>query len=214
MTLRCKTLGAPFLNILLMSPSTIPVFLSSFEERFYVARPLHSSWLVTCQPWNKLAPFLWFNDNAEAAAEFYLSVFPHARKLDEVRSKASGPAPQARLPLSRSEGNMNRELALKIVLALVGLLFLALVYPMAVFIRQEPALSMMLSLYVTLGVFLLLSIRNPLANRSLIAFTAWSSFAHAALMGTQAMRNMVARGELIGVAVLIVIGAALIALAP
>ena len=109
---------------------------------------------------------------------------------------------------------MNRELALKIVLALVGLLFLALVYPMAVFIRQEPALSMMLSLYVTLGVFLLLAIRNPLANRSLIAFTAWSSFAHAALMGTQAMRNMIARGELIGVAVLIVIGIALIALAP
>jgi hypothetical protein len=55
---------------------------------------------------------------------------------------------------------MNRELTLKIVLALVGLLFLALVYPMAVFIRQEPALSMMLSLYVTLGVFLLLAIRN------------------------------------------------------
>ena len=109
---------------------------------------------------------------------------------------------------------MNREMALKIVLALVGLLFLALVYPMAIFVRQEPALSMMLSLYVTLGVFLLLAIRNPSANRSLIAFTAWSSFAHAALMGTQALRNMIARGELIGVAVLIVIGAALIALAP
>ena len=109
---------------------------------------------------------------------------------------------------------MNRELALKIALALVGLLFLALVYPLAIFVRQEPALSMMLSLYVTLGVFLLLAIRNPLANRSLIAFTAWSSFAHAALMGTQAMRNMIARGELIGVAVLIVIGVALIALAP
>ena len=109
---------------------------------------------------------------------------------------------------------MNRELALKTVLALVGLLFLALVYPLAIFMRQEPALSMMLSLYVTLGVFLLLAIRNPLANRSLIAFTAWSSFAHAALMGTQALRNMIARGELIGVAVLIVIGAALIALAP
>jgi hypothetical protein len=109
---------------------------------------------------------------------------------------------------------MNRELALKIALVLVGLLFLALVYPLAIFMRQEPALSMMLSLYVTLGVFLLLAIRNPLANRSLIAFTAWSSFAHAALMGTQAMRNMIARGELIGVAVLIVIGVALIALAP
>ena len=109
---------------------------------------------------------------------------------------------------------MNRELALKIALAVVGLLFIALGYPMVVFIRQEPALSMMMSLYVTLGVFLLLAIRNPSASRSVIAFTAWSSFAHAALMGTQACCNMVARGELIGVAVLVIIGAVLIALAP
>jgi hypothetical protein len=105
-------------------------------------------------------------------------------------------------------------MALKIALALVGLLFIALGYPLAMFIRQEPAMSMMFSLYVTLGVFLLLAIRNPSANRSLIAFTAWSSFAHAALMGTQAMLNMVSRGELIGVGVLVVIGAAFIALAP
>jgi hypothetical protein len=109
---------------------------------------------------------------------------------------------------------MNRELALKIVLALVGVLFLALAYPLAIFIRRDPATSMMFSLYVTLGVFLLLAIRNPSESRNLIAFTAWSSFAHAAIMGTQACRNMVARGELIGVAVLVVIGAALIALAP
>ena len=109
---------------------------------------------------------------------------------------------------------MNRELALKIVLGLVGVLFLALAYPLAMFMRQDPALSMMLSLYVTLGVFLLLAIRNPLASRSLIAFTAWSSFAHAVVMGIQAFRNMVSREELIGVAVLVVIGAALIALAP
>jgi hypothetical protein len=73
---------------------------------------------------------------------------------------------------------------------------------------------MQFSLYVTLGVFLLLAIRNPSASRSVIAFAAWSSFAHAALMGTQACRNMVARGELIGVAVLVLIGAVLIALAP
>jgi hypothetical protein len=109
---------------------------------------------------------------------------------------------------------MNRELALKIVLAVVGLLFIALGYPRVVFIRQDPALSMMFSLYVTLGIFLLLAIRDPSASRSVIAFTAWSSFAHAALMGTQACRNMVARGELIGVAVLVIIGAVLIALAP
>lgn len=109
---------------------------------------------------------------------------------------------------------MNRELALKIVLALVGVIFVALVYPLAIFMRQAPALSMQFSLYVTLGIFLLLAIRNPSASRSVIAFTAWSSFAHAALMGTQALRNMVARGELIGVAVLVVIGLALLALAP
>jgi hypothetical protein len=109
---------------------------------------------------------------------------------------------------------MNREVALKIVLAVVGVLFLALTYPLIIFARQEPVLSMMFSLYVTLGVFLLLAIRNPSANRSLIAFTAWSSFAHAAVMGTQAMRNMIAQGEMIGVVVLIVIGIVLIALAP
>ena len=109
---------------------------------------------------------------------------------------------------------MNRKLALQIVLAVAGVLFLATAYPLAIFMRQEPALSMQFSLYVTLGVFLLLAIRNPSANRSLIAFAAWSSFAHAAVMGTQAMCNMVARGELIGVAVLLIIGAALIALAP
>lgn len=109
---------------------------------------------------------------------------------------------------------MKRELVLKIVLAAVGILFIATAYPMFVFVRQDPALSMMFSLYVTLGVFLLLAVRNPSAHRSLIAFTAWSSLAHAVWMGTQAFCNMVARAELIGVAVLIVIGIALIALAP
>ena len=109
---------------------------------------------------------------------------------------------------------MNREMVLKIVLGVVGILFMALAYPLIVFARQDPAVSMMFSLYVTLGVFLLLAIRNPSANRSLIAFTAWSSFAHALVMGTQAMRNIVSRGELWGVLALIVIGVALLALAP
>jgi len=109
---------------------------------------------------------------------------------------------------------MNRERALKVVLALVGLLFSALVYPLVIFARQEPALSMMFSVYVTLGIFLLLAVRDPAANRSLIAFTAWSSLAHAVVMGVQAFRNMISRGELGGVAILVVIGIALIALAP
>ena len=107
---------------------------------------------------------------------------------------------------------MNRERTLKVVLVCVGMLFSALAFPMVMFVRQEPALSMMLSIYVTLGIFLLLAARNPSANRSLIAFTAWSSFAHAALMGFQALRDIVSRGELIGVAVLLFIGMAFLAL--
>jgi hypothetical protein len=109
---------------------------------------------------------------------------------------------------------MRRERALKIVLVVVGLLFAALVYPLMMFVRQEPALAMMLSVYVTLGIFLLLAARSPSANRSLIAFTAWSSFAHAAVMAVQAVRNMISRGELLGVAALVIIGMALIVLAP
>jgi hypothetical protein len=109
---------------------------------------------------------------------------------------------------------MRREGALKVVLVVVGLIFSGLVYPLTMFVRQKPALAMMLSLYVTLGIFLLLAARDPLAHRSLIAFTAWSSFAHAALMGMQAFLNFVARGELVGVAALVIIGVALIVLSP
>jgi hypothetical protein len=71
-----------------------------------------------------------------------------------------------------------------------------------------------MSLYVTLGVFLIMAARNPSANRSLIAFTAWSSFGHAVLMAGQALANFISRGELIGSAVLVAIGVALIVLAP
>jgi len=112
------------------------------------------------------------------------------------------------------EATVIRERALKVVLVLVGLLFTAAIYPLTIFFSREPALAMMLSLYVTLGIFLLLAARNPSANRSLIAFTAWSSLAHAAVMGTQAFRKLIERGELIGVAVLVIIGVAMLALAP
>ena len=109
---------------------------------------------------------------------------------------------------------MWRERALKILLVVVGLIFCSLAYPLIMFVKQEPALAMMLSVYVTLGIFLLLASRNPSANRSLIAFTAWSSFVHAILMAGQAFAGLIARGELIGSAVLVVIGIALIVLAP
>ena len=110
-----------------------------------------------------------------------------------------------------------RERALKVVLLLVGLLFLAGVYPTlaSVWRGEIDGDTMMLSLYVTLGVFLLLAVRNPSAHRTLIAFTAWSSFAHGAVMAALAYQNTSERRELlIAVAVLALIGVSLIALAP
>jgi hypothetical protein len=41
---------------------------------------------------------------------------------------------------------MRRERALKVVLVLVGLLFMAAVYPLRMMLRQDPALAMMMSL--------------------------------------------------------------------
>jgi uncharacterized membrane protein HdeD (DUF308 family) len=113
---------------------------------------------------------------------------------------------------------MNRDRALKVLLVLVGLLFLAGVYPLVTSLwrmDESAGEQMMLSIYVTLGVFVLLATRNPSANRSLIAFTAWSSFAHAAVMTVLAFQIPRERGELlIASAALVIIGIALIVLAP
>ena len=42
---------------------------------------------------NRITPFLWFNRDAEAAADFYLTVFANARKLNELRWPESDMAP-------------------------------------------------------------------------------------------------------------------------
>jgi hypothetical protein len=114
---------------------------------------------------------------------------------------------------------MHRERTLKIVLVLVGLLFSAGVYPLIGSLlnpsQSDTGDTMMLSLYVALGIFLLIAVRNPSAHRSLIAFAAWSSFAHAVAMSILGLEIASQRvGFLVGSAVLVVIGIALIALAP
>ena len=109
---------------------------------------------------------------------------------------------------------MNRERVLKVVLVVLGLLFCAGVYPLVLRAKEEPALAMMMSLYATLGIFLLLASRSPSAHRSVIAFAAWSSFAHASVMAVQAYLGFIARRELLGVATFAVIGVVLIALSP
>jgi hypothetical protein len=109
---------------------------------------------------------------------------------------------------------MKRERLLKVVLMMVGVLFCAGVYPLILMVKQDPALAMMMSLYATLGIFLLLASRDPSSHRSLIAFAAWSSFAHGAVMAVQASLNLIPRRELMGVTFFVVIGVALIVLAP
>jgi peptidoglycan/LPS O-acetylase OafA/YrhL len=113
---------------------------------------------------------------------------------------------------------MKRERALKVVLVVVGLIFSAGIYPVTESLWHQNqsmyTFDMMLSLYVALGIFLLLAARDPSANRSLIAFTAWSCFAHAAVMALTSFSKGGYRGDLWGVAVLVIIGVALIALAP
>ena len=112
-----------------------------------------------------------------------------------------------------------RERALKIILVLVGLFFTAAAYP-AIGGLHNPVNSdtgdtMQMAIYATLGIFLLIAARNPAAHRSLIAFAAWSSFAHAAVMGTLGFEIPELRtGFLIASGILVVIGVVLIALAP
>jgi hypothetical protein len=110
---------------------------------------------------------------------------------------------------------MIREGALRVVLVIVGLLFVATVYPLLFLLRHEETLQMMLSIYVTLGVFLLLASRNPSAHCSLIAFAAWSSFAHAAVMAAQSVGDVAERTHLLfGTLIFVVIGVPLLFLAP
>jgi hypothetical protein len=110
---------------------------------------------------------------------------------------------------------MIRERAQKVVLVIVGLLFVATIYPLLFLVRNEPTLQMMLSIYVTLGVFLLLASRNPSAHRSLIAFAAWSSFAHAATMAVQAIGDISERVHLLtGVLMFVIIGLVLLVVSP
>jgi len=119
---------------------------------------------------------------------------------------------------------VNREGVLKIVLVLVGLIFLLGVYPLMMYLwpsgwrwqpNQPEYEQMILGVYATLGIFLLLASRNPSANRSLIAFTAWSSLVHAGIMTVQALQNPSEHGHLMGdIPALVIVGVALLALAP
>jgi len=97
--------------------------------------------------------------------------------------------------------------ALRVALVLFGIIFVAGVYPLTilwpsgwVWHMGGPSmyLEMILGIYATLGVFLLLAARNPLANLSLIWFTVWSSVVHGGIMAAQSIVYPEHRGHLYG----------------
>jgi hypothetical protein len=84
---------------------------------------------------------------------------------------------------------MKRERVTQVVLALVGFLYLAWTYPLFDSLREsswlqthQDAFPMFMSVNSVLGVFLLGAVKQPARHRSLIAFGAWSTLAHAGTM--------------------------------
>lgn len=88
----------------------------------------------------------------------------------------------------------NRIKYLRIVLVVVGIIFifgiwlLGIVWPSGWVWHaggRSDYLEMILAVYATLGIFLILAARNPLANLSLIWFVVWSSIVHGGVMAVQ-----------------------------
>ncbi len=43
---------------------------------------------------SRITPFLWFDSNAEEAADFYISIFPNSRRTGELRNTGDAPDPK------------------------------------------------------------------------------------------------------------------------
>lgn len=100
----------------------------------------------------------------------------------------------------------NRIKYLKATLFAVGVIFVVGIYPLMVLwpsgwtwhTGHSHYPAMILGLYATLGVFLLVASRNPLAHLSLIWFTVWSSVVHAGIMAVQSFQHPDQVGHLWG----------------
>lgn len=118
---------------------------------------------------------------------------------------------------------VNRLKYLQIALVLIGLIFIAGIYLLMIVWPSgwtwhqghSDYPLMIVGIYATLGVFLLMAARRPLAHLSLIWFTVWSSIVHGAIMAVQALANPEHHGHLMGdVPALFIVAALLAALTP
>jgi hypothetical protein len=128
----------------------------------------------------------------------------HAKPVREV---AEDPQFALRATATTSASEPARIKYLRVALRLVGLIFIFGIYALSVVWpsgwvwhtgHTSHYLQMILGVYATLGVFLLIASRNPLAHLSLIWFTVWSSVVHAGIMAAQALANVDQRGHLWG----------------
>jgi hypothetical protein len=107
---------------------------------------------------------------------------------------------------------------LRVLLVLSGLVFMAGIYPLLTSIPQhlqsDYGDQMMLAVYFVLGVFLLLAVKTPAKNQSLIAFTGWGTLAHDGIMAVQAYQLKQLRSELLPLIMIAFLCVALIILAP
>jgi hypothetical protein len=100
----------------------------------------------------------------------------------------------------------DREKTFRIVLIVVGLIYLVGLYPLTMIWpdgfmwepRQPEYEQMIIATFAVLGIFLLLASKAPAEHRSLIAFAAWSSLVHGLVMLVQALRDPVERANLYG----------------
>ena len=96
---------------------------------------------------------------------------------------------------------------LRIALVVVGLTFTFGIWPLTIVWPsgwswhprgRSEYLEMILGIYATLGVFLMIASRDPMAHRSLIWFTVWSSIVHGVIMAAQSVANPQHIGHLWG----------------
>ncbi len=112
---------------------------------------------------------------------------------------------------------MSRARALRVLLALLGLIFLASVYAVGVSLlgldRMSVAEEMILSMYIPQAVFLLLAVRDPSAHRALIQCVGWLNLAHAGVMLVQVLQGRGEPGQLPFASALAILSLALLVLA-
>jgi hypothetical protein len=125
---------------------------------------------------------------------------------------------------SLNEVNVKRERLTQIVLAIVGLLNLALIYFLYMDLRHSSWLlerknevePMFLSFFIPVGIFLLVAARRPSEHRSMIALAAWWNISHGVVMAIQTVEAWIhsVHRNFTDVIVFLVIGVVLLALLP